>query len=416
MIARFCAYSVLKNLRFADPFLLLYLRDLGLSFTEAGTLLGLQHLIASLLEVPLGVVADRFGRRRSLAACFISYVFAFSFYGLAGERAGADLAVLLTIAASFFGLGEALRTGSHKAIILDWLDQRGEGDKATRVIGLARSFSKYSAGSSALVGGLLLFAFHDFRPLLWASAASSLLAFGLMLSYPRSLEGEQSRDKKSRRPWWRSADLRSMFRKPGIAYLLVQSLLFEAASKLLLKYYVQAYLASGLKELGVPVVARGASNTTGPVWMGIHEATRESIGGVAARLGHRMEAALGGALRALNVSYLIALFGCLGIAWCGQQLEHWYFLGLGLFIALTALQNARKPIFVAAFNRVMDSRQRATTLSLQNQLSSLAFALAMPVVGNIADRAGLAAVFWTVVAVLVIGWGLLRVLPAPEQA
>ena len=35
---RFAAYGFLKNLRFFDPFIILYFREMGFSFLEIGTL------------------------------------------------------------------------------------------------------------------------------------------------------------------------------------------------------------------------------------------------------------------------------------------------------------------------------------------------------------------------------------------
>ena len=53
MLLRFCLYSVLKNLRFADPFLVLFLLDLEYSFAQIGLLLGLERLLTGLLGLPL---------------------------------------------------------------------------------------------------------------------------------------------------------------------------------------------------------------------------------------------------------------------------------------------------------------------------------------------------------------------------
>ena len=59
MIIRFCLYSILKNLRFADPFLVLFLLHVELSLTQIGIAPGAQHLPTGTLEVPLGANQGR---------------------------------------------------------------------------------------------------------------------------------------------------------------------------------------------------------------------------------------------------------------------------------------------------------------------------------------------------------------------
>ena len=80
MIVRFCLYSIFKNLRFFEPFFVIYLLagpavgGPDLDFFQIGALVAYQKLLTGLLEVPLGAVTDRFGRVRALIACFAAYV------------------------------------------------------------------------------------------------------------------------------------------------------------------------------------------------------------------------------------------------------------------------------------------------------------------------------------------------------
>ncbi len=412
MILRFCLYSILKNLRFADPFLVLYLVHRELSLAEVGLLMGLSKLVSATLELPLGVVADGFGRRRSLAACFACYSAAFVLYPLSAQQVGGGGMSLLSAAAVLYGLGEALRSGSHKAIILDWLDTRGESARATEVIGLARSFSKFSRGGSALVGGLILVWFQSWSLLFWMSAATALGGFVLMLSYPRDLEGEQTRDRRggsSGRVPWRQR-LRDLAGAPGTARLVAQSVLFDGQLMLLFKVHVQVFLAAGLAGLGVPVqLASGAlAGGSGPAWMGASECLRDSLGGIAARLSGPLERRMGGAHQALDRVFLLAVLGCLVLAVSAYFSESLFLVGLAVLFALTILFDARKPIFVSALNRRMDKAQRATTLSLHSQFVSMGGALLLPLTGWVADTWGLAAVFASL-ALLMLPGLLLRV-------
>jgi MFS family permease len=394
MLTRFCLYSVFKNLRLADPFLVLFLLDLGTSYSGIGLLLGYERLIAGVLEVPTGILADRWGRRSSLAACFLFYAGAFLAFAHTADLSGGTQATWLYAAATLFALGEATRTGSHKAIILDWLDARGESERATRVIGIARAFSKASSGLAALAGGLVLFFTGGYRTLFQLSAAAAICGFVLLLTYPRGLEGEQRREATGSR-----LSLRRRFAllaaAPGILPLFFQSVLFESQTRMLLKYYLQPFLKEGLEARGIVILGAGA------LWVGVNEAVRDGLGGVGAWLSPAFERHAGGTTAALRRAYGLCLLLslCMGLCYYRQ----WMLAGLGVLVLVTMLQNARRPFFVSAFNQVMDRPQRATTLSIESQSRSLLAAALLPVTGIAADGMGLGAVFLVISAVLAAG-------------
>ncbi|MCK4488888.1 MAG: hypothetical protein KAU23_01445, partial [Anaerolineales bacterium] len=77
MFYRFSLYGFLKNLRFFDPFILLIFRSYGLSFLQIGILYSIRDVATNILEIPTGVIADSFGRRRSMVAAFLSYIASF---------------------------------------------------------------------------------------------------------------------------------------------------------------------------------------------------------------------------------------------------------------------------------------------------------------------------------------------------
>ena len=66
MLFRFCLYGFLKNQRYFEPFLMLVFLDRGLSFFVIGLLVACRDVTVNVLEIPSGVVADSFGRRRSM--------------------------------------------------------------------------------------------------------------------------------------------------------------------------------------------------------------------------------------------------------------------------------------------------------------------------------------------------------------
>ncbi|HNU24356.1 MAG TPA: MFS transporter, partial [Mesotoga sp.] len=74
---RFAAYGFLKNLRFFDPFLILFFREMGLSFLQIGTLISVREVATNFLELPTGIIADLYGRRLSMVLSMVSYLSSF---------------------------------------------------------------------------------------------------------------------------------------------------------------------------------------------------------------------------------------------------------------------------------------------------------------------------------------------------
>lgn len=398
MLVRFCLYSVFKNLRFADPFLILFLLDLGYSYGQIGLLLGFERLVLAAFEIPSGVVADFWGRRKSVAACFLFYTASFALFPFAAAQAAGVRLAWLYAAAALFALGEAMRTGGHKAIMLDWLDSRGESDRATRVIAVTRTFSKASAAVSAAAGGFVLWRARDYGVLFHLSAVSALAGFVLMLTYPAELEGEHVRagvGRKGGEPLRILPRFAGLAAAAGILPLFFQSIVFESQAKMLLDYYLQPFLKEGLEARGILILGTGA------LWVGINQLANEGMGSLGAWFAPDFERWSGGARIALGRAYRTCVALSLLVGLC--QVRGWMITGLLALVGVTLLQNLRRPVFVGAFNRLMDKPHRATSLSIESQARSLLAAAMLPVTGFVADRWGLSAVFPMISAVLLVG-------------
>jgi len=63
---KFCSYGFLKNLRFFEPFLLLFFMEKGLSFFQIGLLYSIREIGIYILEIPTGIFADTLGRKRTM--------------------------------------------------------------------------------------------------------------------------------------------------------------------------------------------------------------------------------------------------------------------------------------------------------------------------------------------------------------
>lgn len=386
MLIRFCLYSVFKNLRPFEAFFILFLLSpaenggADLSLFQIGLLVGFQKLVTGLLEIPSGFLTDAWGRRRATAGCFVFYTTAFPIFALSSHLAGVGQLTALYFGQLMFGLGEAFRTGSHKAIMLDWVDQTNAPCfRATRVLGFTRFFSKATAGISALLGAVILMATGDFSWLFWAASLPAAAGIILLLGYPRWLEGEQHRKRNQAiRPTWRQ-QFHNLWAMPGMLFLMLQSILFESQIKSA-QHYIQPFFE---QWLGVH-----AQSVMGP-WVlaiGGYYLLHDLLGAMASVLALPAEkrataARLNQLLFVLGIGVMLLITYALFKKWLAAVL-------IG-FVLLAALQNMRRPIFLARFNDVMDKPQRTTTLSIESQARTWIVAIVAPITGYVADHQGL---------------------------
>lgn len=119
MYHKFRAYGFLKNLRFFAPFLILFFLEMGLSFFQIGVLFSIREIAITLLEIPTGVVADSCGRRKAMIASFSFYLLSFALFYISPCFSIYALAMVI------FAFGETFRSGTHKAMILEYLRIKG---------------------------------------------------------------------------------------------------------------------------------------------------------------------------------------------------------------------------------------------------------------------------------------------------
>ena len=183
MIWRFSLYGFLKNQRYFEPFIILFFLQRGLSFTQIGLLIGFRELFINLTEIPSGAVADLFGRRRCMMLSFMAYIASFALFGLSRNYPQ------LFVAMFFFAIGEAFRTGTHKAMIFTWLRLGGRLDEKTRVYGYTRSWSKIGSAVSTVVAVAIVWYTQDYAWVFFLAVVPYVAGLVNFMGYPKELEG-----------------------------------------------------------------------------------------------------------------------------------------------------------------------------------------------------------------------------------
>lgn len=150
MIKKFSLYGLLKNLKFFEPYLIIYLLSFNISLLNIGFLYSIREIIIYIFEVPSGIIADHYGKKNELMLCFLFYIVSFLLFFI-----GSTFYIFI-IAMIFYGLGEAFRSGTHKSMILTYLEKKDWFSYKTYVYGRTRSYSLIGSSISSFLSIILI--------------------------------------------------------------------------------------------------------------------------------------------------------------------------------------------------------------------------------------------------------------------
>lgn len=396
MYLKFRLYGFLKNLRFFDPFIILFFRDAGLSFLSIGLLYSIREIFVNVFELPTGFLADSFGRRKSMLLSFSSYLASFLiFYFLPGFW-------FYALAMVFFASGEAFRSGTHKAMILDYLKIKGMEDMKVEYYGHTRSASQFGSAISALIAILLVFYYGNYRVVFLASIVPYVLELFLMASYPAYLDGDIARGmekswaglKRSFRETWRS--FTGIFRNRDAVRGILNSSVFDGIFKAS-KEYLQPILKA--QTIALPVLLYLADQQRIAIIVGITYFFLYILTSFASRSAGSFSRRFSDISKGINLTYITGAVLLL-IAGLSAYLGL-YPIAVTAFIGLYVMQNLRRPLNVGYISDTIESRVMASGLSVESQLITIVTAVFAPVIGWLADIFGVGVAI-AVVAVLFI--------------
>ena len=380
MFYRFAAYGFLKNLRFFEPFIILIFRANGMSFLQIGFLYSIRDLTNNLLEIPTGVLADSFGRRRAMVFAFSSYIASFLVFYLFADFYVNVIAMVL------FGLGEAFRSGTHKALILEYLDHNDMLDKKVSYYGRTRGASQLGSAFNSLIAAGLLFYTGNFRSMFLAAIIPYLLDLINLATNPKYLDGEVTIFKKA--IMWAQTkatldDFIGIFRDWQAMKAIFNSASFTGLFKAT-KDYLQPILETIALTLPILVFLediKRSSVVIGIVYFFIYLLTS-----YASRSSDQFSRSFNSLGKVINITFLLGVGFLIaaGMATWADLLLVSTLVFLGFYV----LQNVRKPMNVAYISDQISQRVMASGLSIESQFSTILVALFAPILGVLADLFG----------------------------
>ncbi|MBC8387681.1 MAG: MFS transporter [Actinobacteria bacterium] len=392
-IKKFCLYGFLKDLRFFEPYLYIYLMQaVHLNLFQIGTLFSIRGIIIYLFEVPSGIFADQYGKKTELMICFLFYIASFFFFFLG------DSYTIVAVAMVLFGLGEAFRSGTHKAMIYSYLEQKGWFEHKTFVYGRTRSFSLVGASLSAFAAIFLIIKLPKMQWIFLFSIIPYILDFLLIWSYPETLNEPVETTISIKNFITHSIkQLKNIFANRPLRKVVVSSSLFDAIFKVL-KDYIQPILSDIILVSGIYVVASMDAATQLKIILGIIYGVMYIFSSWVSRNVYRLNLKFNSD-KLMDISFDI--FGIVFFIMFFAIKTKIMLVVILLYFFLYPLKDGRRPLVVDVLGDCMKKNERATVLSIDSQLSSLFMIILAPLFGYFADKFGVATLF------LVVGLSIL---------
>jgi len=394
MLRRFSLYGFLKNQQYYDYFLILAFRQMELSYFMIGVLIAFREIMITVMEIPTGAIADIYGRRRSMIFSFMSYILSFAVFGscgvlaIEGEVSQGMLLPFLFIAMLCFAIGDAFRTGTHKAMIFTWLHIQGRAEERTQVYGYTRSWSKIGSAVSVIIACVFVFLTSNFIYVFFLTIIPYLCNIVNLLGYPKELDGNNNTTHSIRGiiKYLKNALVISI-RQPDLRRLILESMGFEGFFKA-----SKDYLQPILKTASLPLTAalfteiyltveQKSVFLIGPIFF-----TLFILSAIASRNAHRFAGMAGKEDNAARLIWGMSLF--IFLVLLPAMYYNIYWVMIGGFVVLYIMQNIWRPLLISRFGEHSQEYMGATLLSIESQAKSLSTMIIAPLLGLTIDMAG----------------------------
>ena len=393
MMWKFRLYGFFKNLRFFEPYLIImlysYLEGSNSEFIlfKIGLIFLVQEVFTYVFEVPSGIIADRFGKKNELLICFVFYIISFVLY-FVGLGQPIQYFFVVFLAAAFYGLGESFRSGTHKAMILTWMDRNEYQNHKTFVYGRTRSWSLIGSTINGVASIFLVIFVPATQWVFLITIIPYLLDFTLIATYP-SYMNERISDGKG---FWKEIgggfkDMFLAFKNKRLLKGIFSSSSYDAVYKSLKDYIqpiIKIYIFLVIANLGLNLENWNLSDDNFiAIILGIMYSIFYLISSFSSRNAYKVKDWSKSAKTAMDLLfYLFAGILVLNSLFIWLELP---IVVIFLYLFIYVFENIRRPLCVDYLGDIIKKEQRATLLSVEAQFKSILVFIFAPLFGLIAD-------------------------------
>ena len=347
-----------SSLYFYHQITTLYCQARGLNYLQINSLWGIIVASKALAEVPTGLLADKIGRKYAIMLALT--------FQLVGEILFifADRYMIFVVVSVIAGIGFAFLSGCFEAMLYDSLQIEGKTDDMQQVSGFNNAVGQLAIIIGSFVGSFIAsdLRLDSFLRVIFFTACSVSIALVVSggLKEPTTPSSQSTPGS-----WQLLHDGFSLFKtNRSLQRILLLSVLATPFVNYLLTLY-QPYFVK--------------ANVPG-VWFGIALSVASGFGVLTSRYAYMLEKICGVSKGIFLATWLPGLFYLL-MAWISSS--PW--IAIFLFIGSYSSIHLQRPMFTDYMNRHIESRNRATVLSLISMVSGVYVAGMGLIIGALAD-------------------------------
>ena len=335
------------------PIIVLFFQENGLEMQDIFTLQAIYSVTIVLLEIPSGYLADVMGRKTTLIMGTILGFFGFAVYSISYDFWG------FLIAEIIMGTGQSLISGADSAMLYDTLKASGQKNKYLKFEGRMVSAGNLAEAVAGILGGLL--AEISLRTPFYAQTAVSFMGIpaALLLIEPV----RQAKISKMSFKNILSIVRYALYEHSHLKWNMIYSAV-TGASTLTMAWFVQPYFKYVDLQLSL----------FGLFWTLLNLSVA-----ITSYIAYKIEYKLGQikmiVLITLLLPFLYFILGQVHMTW-----------GIAILFLFYLVRGLATPVLKDYINRLSESSNRATILSVRNFMIRIFFSIIGPFLGWYTDH------------------------------
>ncbi len=350
--------SFLLRALFFLPILALFFQDILKSLFLVGIIIAARRFSSVIFEIPTGVLADKYGRKRILVIGYATLLFGFLFVALG------NYFYTFIIGAVIWGLGEAFISGVEESIVYDSLKEIKEETRFKKVMSRVGIIENLGPAFGMMLGGFL--ASYSFRLAMVSTIPIILFSLITSLYYIE--------------PYYRKS-------KKSMAYHTKESFSFILNNKqllILLSFSLIVFGAGGavhsMKEVfysfvGIPIYLLGIIGSAAFFIRAIGSLASPYISD---KLGDKKTLVI-----MESINFVMFFLATVILGW----------ISVVLMVTKDIFRGVNNPVIRHLMNKEINPTYRTTILSIENFLVSLGSVIFTLILGYIANLSNITIAF-----------------------
>lgn len=350
----YLAYA-LNGLSLTIPITVLYYLSFGLSYTQVALLESIFLITMLIFEIPTGVLADRFGRKTTIALGTLIMPIATFITALSSSFLAFAMICVM------YGIGMALISGADSALIYDTLISAEEEKTFIKIEGRTFALFYLFAAISAPIGSYV-FALNRHIPFYF----DTIMLFLVFLVYASMHEPPKSAKSENNPGFLKtlSVGVKQISRNSLVRWYVLLGILLSISMTAFYNVIGQPLLVNqglAVKNVGFVIAAIMLAQA------------------VFSENTHRIEKRLGERFALI----LLFLIPAISFIFMGMQA---LFLTISVYVLYGAGKGMTTPLLGNCLNKNLSSDSRATALSFESFLGGICGAIFLPLFGLAVDR------------------------------